>query len=88
MIKHDCAVVSNVIRDMIKSGTAWHPMFRTLYMLCMVFNFDRCHLTSGHCCADQYLEGKEGKCTLREIRAPILEKICQYFYYKLQYNTV
>eukprot|EP00884_Botryococcus_braunii_P015666 jgi/Botrbrau1/2783/Bobra.0164s0060.1 len=55
VIKSECAAVSNVIRDMLKS--------------------------------ESYKEAREGVCKLQDIRAPILEKTCQYFYYKLQYNN-
>jgi hypothetical protein len=39
------------------------------------------------CFAESYKEAREGVCKLQDIRAPILEKTCQYFYYKLQYNN-
>lgn len=33
------------------------------------------------------MEGEQGAVTFREIRTPILEKVIQYFYYKLKYSN-
>lgn len=34
------------------------------------------------------MEAREGVITFREISTPILEKVCQYWYYKLKYTNV
>jgi len=34
-----------------------------------------------------FIEGASGEITFREISSPILEKVIQYFYYKVQYTN-
>lgn len=59
VIKHDCAVVSNVIRDMIKSGTASHSCFRIQQLFLMIFvTIPLPDIVTMLC---RYLSGRKGK---------------------------
>ena len=49
----------------------------------MVSNAVKNMLSSGM----PFREGAEGVINLPDIRAPILEKVCQYMYYKLKYTN-
>ena len=82
-VERKAACVSNTIKQML--GTDSEYLGSLSWELCTVGGAE---VASTVCTpAGGFIEGEKGEISFPEINTPILEKVCQYFYFKLRYQN-
>ena len=76
VVDYKAACVSNTIRNMLSSQGEWESTRSPHASIVMA------SITAG-----TFTETELGEVKFPEIPTPILEKVCQYFYYKLRYQN-
>ena len=79
-VERKAACVSNTIKQMLGTDSTYQG--RISYQLCTVGGASTVCIPAGG-----FIEGEKGEISFPEISTPILEKVCQYFYFKLRYQN-
>ena len=84
-VDYRAACVSNTIKQML-SSEGMRSQLRLLARVLPLHESTRCILTIAYYRrAGGFTETELGEINFPEISAPILEKICEYFYYRLRH---
>jgi hypothetical protein len=81
VIDRKAAMVSGTIRSMLSGPST----YQAIYLFVLFFFF---RPVSDLFFSVTFTEQQLGEINFREISTPILEKVCQYFYYKLKYANI
>ena len=82
-VERKAACVSNTIKQMLGTDSTYQGSLS--WELCTV---EGAQVASTGCIpAGGFIEGEKGEISFPEISTPILEKVCQYFYFKLRYQN-
>lgn len=80
IVDYQAACVSNTIKNMLSSsGSHWPASNVSDPPLCCCDRQMRC--------AGSFTETELGEVRFPEISTPVLEKVCQYFYFKLRHQN-
>lgn len=90
IVDYKAACVSATIKNMLSSQgapTACMVHVSTSLQACMLVQMVIGRLTASimRCCAGSFTETELGEVRFPEISTPILERVCQYCYYKLRW---
>ena len=90
VVDQEAASVSNTIKNMLSSGGLGvgggaHPVRRWRQRAALASRASNSHTHAG---TGTFIESEQGEIRFPEISTAVLEKVCQYFYYRLKYaNT-